>query len=211
MLSTALSKYDMPLLTNGSLLMAFAVAGLIYCAMQSTLLSDVKASCLEPDTSQQADFARRPAVPRRSMTSFIAAAFSTKETKQLGTKQKRRKHLNDVNWIMARGLSLLIMVLYLVTLFASSFVEEEHQFWYFFGMTWWFVLGVTSARYLGQPQNTNRAAGAQHQPELSSNAIGAAACCFLQMAILRLLRSWNQTGVTPLHFRSLLAAYYNAS
>ncbi|KAF9274682.1 major facilitator super transporter protein [Mortierella alpina] len=141
MLSTALSKYDMPLLTNGSLLMAFAVAGLIYCAVQSTLLSDVKASCLEPDTSQQADFARRSAVPRRSMTSFIAAAFSTKETKQLGTKQKRRKNLNDVNWTMARGLSLLIMVLYLVTLFASSFVEEEHQFWYFFGMTWWFVLG----------------------------------------------------------------------
>ncbi|KAF9960041.1 major facilitator super transporter protein [Mortierella alpina] len=133
MLSTALSKYDMPLLTNGSLLMAFAVAGLIYCAMQTTLLSDVKASCLEPDACPQTDPTRKLAGPRMSMTTFISAAFSNKVTKQQGMKQKHRKRQNDVNWILARGLSLLIMVLYLVTLFASSFVEEEHQFWYFFG------------------------------------------------------------------------------
>ncbi|CAO3563846.1 unnamed protein product [Mortierella alpina] len=195
MLSTALSTYDMPLLTNGSLLMAFAVAGLIYCAMQTTLLSDVRASCLEPDTCHHADTARKFDVPSKSMTHFISAAFSTKGAKQQNLKQKRRKHNNDVNWIMARGLSVLILVLYLVTLFASSFVEEEHQFWYFFGMTWWFVLGVTSMRYLADPQNTDRTAGSQdHQPRLSSKASGAAACCFLQMAILRLLRSWNQTG-----------------
>ncbi|KAF9956063.1 major facilitator super transporter protein [Mortierella alpina] len=195
MLSTALSKYDMPLLANGSLLMAFAVAGLIYCAMQTTLLSDVKASCLEPDTRHQADHARKSAVPLKSMTHFISAAFSTKGTKEQSTKQKRRKHKNDVNWIMARGLSLLIMALYLVTLFASSFVEEEHQFWYFFGMTWWFVLGATSMRYLAESQsNAGMARLQDHQPRLSSKASGAAACCFLQMAILRLLRSWNQTG-----------------
>ncbi|KAF9576070.1 major facilitator super transporter protein [Mortierella alpina] len=195
MLSTALSKYDMPLLTNGSLLMAFAVAGLIYCAMQTTLLSDMKASCLEPDSCQQAGLARKATAPRKSMTSFIAAAFSTKDTKQQTMKPKRRKHQNDVNWILARGLSLLIMVLYLVTLFASSFVEEEHQFWYFFGMTWWFILGVTSVRYLKEPQDTDRITRTQdHHRGLSSNAIGAAACCFLQMAILRLLRGWNQTG-----------------
>ncbi|KAF9924927.1 major facilitator super transporter protein [Mortierella alpina] len=201
MLSTALSKYDMPLLTNGSLLMAFAVAGLIYCAMQTTLLSDVKASCLEPDRCQQADLARKSAIPRRSMTSFIAAAFSTKDTKQPNSKQKRHKHQNDVNWIIARGLSLLIMVLYLVTLFASSFVEEEHQFWYFFGMTWWFVLGVTSARYLVDPQNTNRTAGVQQQPRLS-NAIGQK---YADQIDLRFYLNSSWTGLSWILFCSTVA------
>ena len=95
-----------------------------------------------------------------------------------------KRDKNEINWMIARGLSFVTFVLYLVTLFASSFVEEEHQFWYFFGMTWWAVLGLISARY----PPTGGSSG-----QLSSFA--GAGLCFLQMAILRLLRSWNQTGM----------------
>ncbi|KAF9996163.1 major facilitator super transporter protein [Entomortierella chlamydospora] len=165
MLSTALSKYDMPLLTNGSLMMAFAVAGFLYCAIQTSMLDDFKRSCLEPPASRTL---------------------------------KRSK--NDVNWRGARVLSVVILILYLVTLFASSFVEEEHQFWYFFNMTWWAVLGLTSARYL---VNTFNAAGPAFKPngsdkfqkhKYSTSSAVATGYCLFQMAILRLLRSWNQTG-----------------
>ncbi|KAF9171773.1 major facilitator super transporter protein [Mortierella sp. AD011] len=167
MLSTALSKYDMPLLTNGSLMMAFAVAGFLYCAIQTSMLDDFKRSCLEPPASRTL---------------------------------KRSK--NDVDWTGARVLSVVILILYLVTLFASSFVEEEHQFWYFFNMTWWAVLGLTSARYLVNTINFNTAEPAfkpngsdkfQKHKYSTSSAVATGYCLF-QMAILRLLRSWNQTG-----------------
>ncbi|KAG0211693.1 major facilitator super transporter protein [Mortierella sp. GBA30] len=202
MLSTALSKYDMPLLTNGSLMMAFAVTGLIYCAMQTTLLEDLKASCQHPG-SQRSISSSQPSASSgtmRSMTSLISAAFSMKASRHRHQLKRRKAHKNrnDINWIVARVLSSLIVVLYLVTLFASSFVEEEHQFWYFFSMTWWFVLGLTSWRYLAVHSCVDKTQEKQikqgQRSEFSTTAFGAAAYCFFQMAILRLLRSWNQTG-----------------
>ncbi|KAF9432011.1 major facilitator super transporter protein [Entomortierella beljakovae] len=173
MLSTALSKYDMPLLTNGSLIMAFAVAGFFFCAMQTNLLGDFKASCLrpnfEPSYTNQSHHQKNPEHDNLILS---------------GLNRTHRRSPNDVNWIGARVLSIVILILYLITLFASSFVEEEHQFWYFFNMTWWVVLGFTSAHYLG---NTSETTGLN--PSLT-----AAGCCLSQMIILRLLRSWNQTG-----------------
>ncbi|KAF8948075.1 major facilitator super transporter protein [Haplosporangium gracile] len=186
MLSTALSKYDMSLLTNGSLFMAFAVAGMIFAALQTRLIDDFKLSCREPRhvVSAFSSTPYRSSKKRSSMTTLISAAFSTTITDRTESRTKATKRdRNEINWTMARVLSAVTLVLYLITLFASSFVEEEHQFWYFFNMTWWMVLGLISARYL--PSGTSSS-------QLSSFA--GAGYCFLQMAILRLLRSWNQTG-----------------
>ncbi|OAQ25958.1 hypothetical protein K457DRAFT_116010 [Linnemannia elongata AG-77] len=188
MLSTALSKYDMSLLTNGSLFMAFAVAGMIFAALQTRLVHDFKLSCREPrhvaPTFLSAPY-RQPSEKRSSMTTLISAAFSTNisadRTEARSKTTKRNK--NEINWMMARALSAVTLVLYLITLFASSFVEEEHQFWYFFNMTWWAVLGLISARYLPSGASSGQLA-----------SFAGAGYCFLQMAILRLLRSWNQTG-----------------
>ncbi|KAI9232514.1 MAG: hypothetical protein BYD32DRAFT_428183 [Podila humilis] len=189
MLSTALSKYDMPLLTNGSLVMAFAVAGFMYCAMQTNLLSNLKRSCREPSSvnvkkvTSTIIYTSPDTAPLPSVSNFavpkplLKTPFSSLTTGDT----------NEIDWTMARGLSAVIFILYLVTLFASSFVEEEHQFWYFFNMSWWAVLGITSARYL-IPATSFRDSGFDFKPYL------AAGYCFAQMAILRLLRSWNQTG-----------------
>ncbi|KAF9193241.1 major facilitator super transporter protein [Haplosporangium sp. Z 11] len=218
MLSTALSKYDMPLLTNGSLLMAFAVVGFIYCAMQTSLLGDFKSSCQEPRTHSSFIFDTAPATTRkrqatRSMATFISNAFSSKtdsrtkdRTKDRTYKLKRARNKNEVNWTAARVLSVVVLILYLVTLFASSFVEEEHQFWYFFSMTWWTILGLTSMRYLAVPLDERSTGGKdakecvpganvdEKQQRFGMTSFKAAGYCFMQMVILRLLRSWNQTG-----------------
>ncbi|KAG0289074.1 major facilitator super transporter protein [Linnemannia gamsii] len=186
MLSTALSKYDMSLLTNGSLFMAFAVAGMIFGTLQTKLFDDFKLSCREPRhvVSLLSTSSPQPPKKRTSMTTLISAAFSTNVTDRTETRSKTTKRdRNEVNWTLARALSAVTLILYLITLFASSFVEEEHQFWYFFNMTWWAVLGLISARYLPPGASSG---------QLSSFA--GAGYCFLQMAILRLLRSWNQTG-----------------
>ncbi|KAG0026490.1 major facilitator super transporter protein [Podila clonocystis] len=189
MLSTALSKYDMPLLTNGSLVMAFAVAGFMYCAMQTKLLSDLKRSCREPRSANakkststiiytSPDIAPLPsvlnfAVPKPLLKTPFASLTAG--------------DANEIDWTLARGFSAVVFVLYLVTLFASSFVEEEHQFWYFFNMSWWAVLGITSARYL-VPTTASPDRGFDFKPYL------AAGYCIAQTAILRVLRAWNQTG-----------------
>src|SRR5690554_6368536 len=120
MLSTALSKYDMPLLTNGSSLMAFAVVGFIYCAMQTSLLDDFKSSCQEPRTHSSSAFNSTPATAHKkvatsSMATFISNAFSNKaksRTKDRAYKLNRARSKNEVNWIVARALSVVILILY---------------------------------------------------------------------------------------------------
>jgi ethanolaminephosphotransferase len=67
--------------------------------------------------------------------------------------------------------ALVALVLYCVSLFASSYVEEEHQYWYFWTNSLWMVWIVTG------PLQRDRV------------VMGVA-----QMACLRVLRSWNQTG-----------------
>ncbi|KAG0090757.1 major facilitator super transporter protein [Podila epicladia] len=189
MLSTALSNYDMPLLTNGSLVMAFAVAGFMYCAMQTKLLSDLKRSCREPNavnaekSTSTIIYTSPDTAPLPSVSNFAVP----KPLLKTPFASLTAGDANEIDWTLARGLSAVIFILYLVTLFASSFVEEEHQFWYFFNMSWWAVLGITSARYL-VPASSSHNSGFDFKPYL------AAGYCFAQMAILRILRAWNQTG-----------------
>ncbi|KAF9586605.1 major facilitator super transporter protein [Lunasporangiospora selenospora] len=210
MLSTALSKYDMPLLTNGSMLMAFAVAGMIFCAFQTNLLADFKLSCVEPDpvSPPSLDHRQYRSQALHSISRIAATSSKTSfSTLRVVEKTKNIRTVNEINWLSVRVLGLVILVLYLITLFASSFVEEEHQFWYFFGMTWWTILGLTSAHYVTGPTDeaTESNPGLSvtlpdRNPTSEIKATGlrsgftTAKYCFLQMILLRILRSWNQTG-----------------
>ncbi|KAF9941236.1 major facilitator super transporter protein [Modicella reniformis] len=202
MLSTALSEYDMPLLTNGSLMMAFAIAGLMFCSMQTSLLEDFKASCFSPRSST---IAQRKETSSKSHSKPLPPEATVHSRKV--RRSRRNPDRNEINWAMARVLSIGIFFLYLATLFASSFVEEEHQFWYFFGMTWWAVLALISGRYLATITTTTSACETEteegpieetRQGWHVSSSTAAAGYCILQMAILRLLRGWNQTGQNPL-------------
>ncbi|KAF9167680.1 major facilitator super transporter protein [Actinomortierella ambigua] len=191
MLSTALSKYDMALLTNGSLLMGFAVAGFMYCIMQSQTMDDLKASCRSPVTSSSAGDSRlsRPRTLAQAIQALMAMSTESKGIEYGRVKAKQRAMVLDqwtateVSWILPQALTAIVLILYLVTLFASSFVEEEHQFWYFFVMTWWAVLALTSGQYIYETRGATRRPSAK-----------AVLLCLAQMALLRLMRAWNQTG-----------------
>ncbi|KAG0052794.1 major facilitator super transporter protein [Gryganskiella cystojenkinii] len=181
MLSTALSKYDMALLTNGSMMMAFAVIGLMFCAMQTRLLEEFKISCRQTLAPSSRPNKLSLFTTGSSMSSLVKGAFLSSGS------TPRRLHLtrNEVNWTPVRFLSGVIVVLYMITLFASSFVEEEHQFWYFFNMSWFAVLAWVSARYVDMDGSSS---------STPSRKWRASGLCLLQMGILRLLRAWNQTG-----------------
>lgn len=67
------------------------------------------------------------------------------------------------------------LVLYAILMFASSYVEEEHNFWYWATSGWFFVLFITSIR------NGS-----------SSNSFFHPALMLLLLH--RIIRRWNQTG-----------------
>jgi ethanolaminephosphotransferase len=69
----------------------------------------------------------------------------------------------------------LTLTLYTVLMFASSYVEEEHNFWYWITSGWFFYL------YLGSLRQDKSNTWLLH-PAL------------LALAIHRLVRRWNQTG-----------------
>ncbi|KAG0245423.1 major facilitator super transporter protein [Actinomortierella wolfii] len=191
MLSTALSKYDMALLTNGSLLIGFAVAGFLYCILQSHIVDNLKASCRSPATQLNTSnpHLSRPRTLKHAIQVLVAMSTETKGIEYGHIRAKQRAKVLDqwtsseVNWIIPRILTVVILILYLATLFASSFVEEEHQFWYFFAMTWWAALALTSGQYVYDTGSKTR------RPSTK-----AVLLCMAQMGLLRLLRAWNQTG-----------------
>lgn len=70
----------------------------------------------------------------------------------------------------------LTLALYAVLMFASSYVEEEHNFWYWITSGWFFCL------YLGSMRDTNKLAPGLLHPAL------------MLLIIHRITRRWNQTG-----------------
>lgn len=78
--------------------------------------------------------------------------------------------------VSPQGLSYtLILALYSILMFASSYVEEEHNFWYWATSAWLFYLFVSASR-----------------KEWTSNFLLHPAITVL--VIHRIIRRWNQTG-----------------
>jgi ethanolaminephosphotransferase len=69
----------------------------------------------------------------------------------------------------------LTLVLYAVLMFASSYVEEEHNFWYWATSGWFFLVFISNLR-----------------KERSSNLLLHPA--IMAFVIHRVIRRWNQTG-----------------
>ncbi|KAK3374976.1 alkaline-phosphatase-like protein [Podospora didyma] len=71
-----------------------------------------------------------------------------------------------------------IAIAYGVMMFASSYVEEEHQFWYWATSAWLGILGLKSLQSLG-----------------GTTSLKSRRSMFLTaLASTRILREWNQTG-----------------
>lgn len=67
------------------------------------------------------------------------------------------------------------LILYIVLMFASSYVEEEHNFWYWITSGWFFYLYLSSLR-------EHKSKAWPLHPAL------------MALAIHRIVRRWNQTG-----------------
>lgn len=93
------------------------------------------------------------------------------------------------------GIFLLFGVLgYGAMMFASSYVEEEQQFWYWFVTSWVFYLHIRSS--VKGRENTYRSSASaaprdSHALLLSIARAGSPICLFI---CYRFLRHWNQTG-----------------
>ncbi|CAB4375764.1 unnamed protein product [Rhizophagus irregularis] len=74
-------------------------------------------------------------------------------------------------------LSIIGIIAFCITLFASSYIEEEHQFWYYWIQTMFIYSVILSFRLKNRTLFIKQA------------------CTFMcQMVLVRLIRAWNQTG-----------------
>lgn len=89
------------------------------------------------------------------------------------------------------GIWFMLMTLaYGAMMFASSYVEEEHQFWYLLASAWLWRLGMKQygdARY-----TTVRNEGRRHSR--SRNSLWPVMSAAIPLTIMRITRAWNQTG-----------------
>ncbi|ORX92581.1 alkaline phosphatase-like protein [Basidiobolus meristosporus CBS 931.73] len=88
----------------------------------------------------------------------------------------------ESGWPVEKAFLLAMVVAYAATMFASSFVEEEHQFWYFMLNSIWLLQMLKSLFALATSGSTT--ANMKMLPVLS----------LCQMALIRVIRFWNQTG-----------------
>ncbi len=72
-------------------------------------------------------------------------------------------------------------IFYLISLFSSSFIEEEHQIWYFVELTQVILIIVDYVRLLSNKQKENNL----HKMSFYLTTT---------LCVIRLLRSMNQTG-----------------
>ncbi|KAI8642444.1 alkaline-phosphatase-like protein [Parasitella parasitica] len=89
-------------------------------------------------------------------------------------RQKQLRH-TDV-WGFCRYFSVFALVLYATSMFASSFVEEEHYTWYYLLQTVTFLCAISSFRV-----------PAVHL----SQALHPVGLCFAQMVLVRIAIAWN--------------------
>ncbi|CAG8491105.1 2409_t:CDS:10 [Acaulospora morrowiae] len=93
------------------------------------------------------------------------------------TSQKSKQMLKSQGRKRLEFITLSSILGFCATLFASSYVEEEHQFWYFWIQTLWVGLFINSFDLHNYITDLR----------LALTLIG-------QMLLVRLIRSWNQTG-----------------
>jgi len=74
-------------------------------------------------------------------------------------------------------------VLYILSLFSSSFIEEEHQIWYYLETTQLYLIVFWSADKWGRSKDLLKP--------------------FLLIAVTRVLRSINQTGNKWIHLKDI--------
>ena len=83
-------------------------------------------------------------------------------------------------WTIIDKLLLLGTVVHTFSLLSSSFVEEEHQTWYFLTLTLLLGFVITSATSASEPVSRRVRIG----------GVALVAC-----VLSRLVRAWNQTGI----------------
>ncbi|CAG8627419.1 8982_t:CDS:10 [Ambispora leptoticha] len=94
-----------------------------------------------------------------------------------------RNHILRINssnkqniWNVQRILISIGIIQLCIMMFASSYIEEEHQFWYYWMQTMWIGLLFSSIKIKQNPISL-----------LTLTILG-------QLIVVRLIRSWNQTG-----------------
>lgn len=91
---------------------------------------------------------------------------------------------------------MLITVAYGIMMFASSYVEEEHHFWYWSASAWLALLGLKGfSGYVILPGKTmTKRYHNTHQSTRASSRKYYILSLMFALAATRLVRGWNQTG-----------------
>ena len=92
------------------------------------------------------------------------------------------------------GLCLLFVgIVYGAMMFASSYVEEEHHFWYWVLSGWLSLLVLKRSVSETEFQETRKLKSPRRSFEVSNGFSGILFAAVL-LVVLRVIRSWNQTG-----------------
>lgn len=120
----------------------------------------------------------------RKLYSGIAVATTSEIISLIISSQALLKKSNVRPW------ALLMTMAYGLMMFASSAVEEEHQYWYFLASAWFWRLGLK--QYVGSTEA--RAPVTNDYQTQKPRGLWSAILAAAPLATMRAVRAWNQTG-----------------